>query len=58
MDKNEDNTSYIEENIIKTDKTREAMAIDIDDLCHLLVEYDDHSTEWLSTGEISIRLKA
>lgn len=44
--------------VIKTDKTREAMAIDIDDLCHLLVEYDDHSTEWLSTGEISIRLKA
>ncbi len=33
-----------------------ALALDIDDDCRLLVQYDDSSTEYLSTGEISIRL--
>lgn len=42
--------------VVRPDGSRVARAIDIDDLCHLLVEYEDHSTEWLSTGEISIRL--
>lgn len=42
--------------VVRPEGTREAVAIDIDELCHLLVEYEDKSTEWLSTGEISIRL--
>lgn len=33
-----------------------ALAIGIDDQCHLLVHYDDGTTESLSNGEISIRL--
>lgn len=42
--------------VVRPEGSRMARAVDIDDLCHLLVEYEDQSTEWLSTGEISIRL--
>lgn len=33
-----------------------ALAVGIDDQCHLLVRYDDGTTESLSNGEISIKL--
>ena len=33
-----------------------ALALDIDNDCRLLVKYDDSSTQYLSTGEIIIRL--
>ena len=38
------------------DAGREAEAIGIDDDCRLHVRYEDGSDEWLSSGEISIRL--
>lgn len=34
----------------------EAVAIDIDDSCRLLVEYPDKTREYLNSGEISVRL--
>lgn len=42
--------------VVRPEGVKEALAMDIDELCHLLVQYDDQTTEWLSTGEISIRL--
>ena len=38
------------------DAGRKAKALAIDDDCHLLVAYDDGTEEWLSSGEISIRI--
>lgn len=35
---------------------RKAVALDIDDECHLVLQYEDGSVEHLSSGEISIRL--
>ncbi len=43
--------------VVTRDNERIATALDIDDMCHLLVEYEDGSREYLSTGEISIRLQ-
>lgn len=42
--------------VIKPEGVKVALALDIDDLCHLHVAYEDKTSEWLSTGEISIRL--
>ena len=33
---------------------RKARALDIDQDCRLLVEYEDRSREWLTAGEIRI----
>lgn len=41
--------------VITAEVGRKARALDVDDACHLLVEYEDGSRENLSTGEISIR---
>ena len=41
--------------VITAEGGRKARALDVDDACHLLVEYEDGSRENLSTGEISIR---
>ena len=35
---------------------RRALALDLDDDCHLRVRYEGGEEEWLSSGEISIRL--
>ncbi|MGN0390920.1 MAG: biotin--[acetyl-CoA-carboxylase] ligase [Wujia sp.] len=43
--------------VVTRESERIATAIDIDDMCHLLVEYEDGSREYLSTGEISIRVQ-
>ncbi len=43
--------------VVTKDGERKATALDIDDMCHLLVEYEDGTRENLSTGEISIRLQ-
>lgn len=40
----------------KPEETRKAIALDIDENCHLLVQYEDGRKESLSSGEISIRL--
>ncbi len=42
--------------VLHGDTSRMAVALDIDDDCHLLVEYEDGTRETLSSGEISIRL--
>lgn len=42
--------------VVKNEENRKAKALDIDDDCRLLVEYEDKSKEFLSSGEISIRL--
>ncbi|MDO5128248.1 MAG: biotin--[acetyl-CoA-carboxylase] ligase [Eubacteriales bacterium] len=42
--------------VVTPNNMRPAKALDIDEECHLLVSYEDGSEEWLSTGEISIRL--
>ncbi len=44
-------------NVLKADGPRPAVAIEIDDECHLIVRYPDGSSECLSSGEISIRMK-
>lgn len=43
--------------VVTKDGERLAKAMDIDNMCHLLVQYEDGSFENLSTGEISIRLQ-
>ena len=43
-------------NVIKNDISVPAKALDIDDNCHLLVEYQNGEREYLSSGEISIKL--
>ena len=42
--------------VLAHDGAKEALALDIDPDCHLLVRYDDGTTDCLSSGEISIRL--
>lgn len=42
--------------VVRNTGSRPAKALAIDDSCRLLVRYDDGSEEFLSTGEISIRL--
>lgn len=44
-------------NVIKNDAVESAQAIDIDDNCRLLVEYKNGEREYLSSGEISIKLQ-
>jgi len=41
--------------VLQGDSSKRAMAMHIDDSCHLIVEYEDGSQETLSSGEISIR---
>lgn len=43
--------------VIKHNETKPAKAIDLDDECHLIVEYEDKKREVLASGEISIRVK-
>ena len=43
--------------VVTKEEERIATALDIDDMCHLLVEYEDGNREYLSTGEISIRVQ-
>ena len=43
--------------VIRPSGERNALALDIDNACRLLVRYEDGSEEVLSSGEISIRLK-
>lgn len=38
------------------EKSRDALALGIDDACRLLVRYDDGTEEYLMSGDISIRL--
>lgn len=42
-------------NVLRGGKASLATAVDIDEACRLLVRYDSGDTEWLSTGEVSIR---
>ncbi len=41
--------------VLQGGSSKKAMALQIDDSCHLIVEYEDGSLETLSSGEISIR---
>ena len=43
-------------NVIKNEISVPAQALDIDDNCRLLVEYQNGEREYLSSGEISIKL--
>lgn len=43
--------------MIESKKTIPATAIDIDKKCRLKVKLEDGSTKWLSSGEVSIRIK-
>lgn len=42
--------------VLSANKTESAVALDIDESCHLLVRYEDGREEYLSSGEISIKL--
>lgn len=42
--------------VLKDNKQREAIAIDINDDCHLRVRYENGDEEYLSSGEVSIRM--
>lgn len=42
--------------VIKNEKKEKAKALSIDESCRLLVEYQDKTQEYLSSGEISIKL--
>ena len=42
-------------NVLRGGSSRPAKALDIDDECRLIVEYEDGSKETLSSGEVSIR---
>ena len=42
--------------MLRGDGNREALALDLDDRCHLKVRYDDGEEAVLSGEEISIRL--
>ena len=44
-------------NIIKNGNTAKAVALDIDNNCRLLVKYENGETEFLSSGEISIKFE-
>ena len=43
-------------NVLATDQTTPARAIDVDDHCRLIVEYADGSRAVLSSGEISVKV--
>lgn len=43
-------------NVISNERKAPATALDIDESCRLLVEYDDKTREYLNSGEISIKL--
>ncbi len=43
--------------VIKNNSSPEALALEIDNNCRLLVEYENGEKEYLSSGEISIKLK-
>ena len=43
-------------NVLATDQTTPARAIDVDDHCRLIVEYADGSRAALSSGEISVKV--
>lgn len=43
-------------NIISPNNSAKAHVLDIDDMCRLVVSYEDGTTDVVSTGEISIRL--
>ena len=42
--------------ILSPSGDRNATALDVDQDCHLIVQYENGQTERLSSGEISIRL--
>ncbi|GGF99956.1 bifunctional ligase/repressor BirA [Paenibacillus albidus] len=42
--------------VMKDNKQREATAIDIDNDCHLKVRYENGDEEYLSSGEVSIKI--
>ena len=42
-------------NVIKLDNIKPAKAISIDDEFKLLVEYEDKTQEYISSGEVSVR---
>ena len=42
--------------VLRAGTKRKARALEIDDHCHLKVQYEDGAIEYLSSGEISIRL--
>ena len=42
-------------NVLRGDMARPALALDIDSDCHLIVRYEDGTTEALSSGEVSVR---
>ena len=44
--------------VLRNGNSTGATALDIDESCHLLVRYDDGTTEYLSSGEISVKLGA
>lgn len=41
--------------VLRGDRRREAVALDLDDRCRLLVRYADESQEWLDSGEVSAK---
>lgn len=43
-------------NVISNERKTPATALDIDENCRLLVEYDDKTREYLNSGEISVKL--
>lgn len=43
-------------NVLSGNTSRKATVLDVDDECRILVRYEDHTEELLSSGEISIRL--
>ena len=44
-------------NVLRGGDAVPAVAVDINDECHLLVRYPDGSEEYLSSGEVSVRLR-
>lgn len=44
-------------NVIKAGSTKPALALGLDDDCHLIVRYDDGEVESLESGEISIKIE-
>lgn len=41
--------------VIRNDNKRKALCLDLDYDCRLLVEYDDGTSEYISSGEVSVR---
>lgn len=44
--------------VLKGSETKNAKAMGIDDSARLIVEYEDHSIEALTSGEVSVRVKS